>query len=44
MAACAGVAIQLLAVLTSALDGGEWSASWPGRFMVDGRLDRPHKW
>jgi hypothetical protein len=27
-----GVEIQLLAFLTSALDGGEWSASRPGRF------------
>jgi hypothetical protein len=27
-----GVEIQLHAFLTSALDGGEWSASHPGRF------------
>jgi hypothetical protein len=27
-----GVELQLHAILTSALDGGEWSASYPGRF------------
>jgi hypothetical protein len=27
-----GVEVQLHAFLTSALDGGEWSASRPGRF------------
>jgi len=32
-----GVEIQLHAFLTSALDGGEWSASRPGRFTSQER-------
>jgi hypothetical protein len=31
-----GVEVQLHAFLTSALDGGEWSASRPGRFTPQG--------
>jgi hypothetical protein len=32
-----GVEVQLYAFLTSALDGGEWSASRPGRFTPQGK-------
>jgi len=32
MKGCVGVEVQLHAFLTSALDGGEWSAPRPGRF------------
>ena len=30
-----GVELQLQPSLTSALDGIEWSASWPGRFTPE---------
>jgi len=43
-----GVDVELHAFLTSALDGGEWSGSSPGRFTpektcypLDRRLGRP---
>jgi hypothetical protein len=48
-----GVKIYLHVFLTSALDGGEWSASRPGRFTPGGkslryplerRLDGPQSW
>jgi len=32
-----GLEVQLNAFLTSALDGGEWSASFPGRFTPGGK-------
>jgi hypothetical protein len=32
-----GVQVQLRAFLTSALDGGEWSASLPGHFALKER-------
>jgi hypothetical protein len=38
-----GVEIQPHAFLTSALDGGEWSASYPGRFTPRER-DRSTHW
>jgi hypothetical protein len=44
MKAYRGVEIELLKVLTSALDSDELSASWPGRFTAHGRLGGPHKW
>jgi hypothetical protein len=31
MRVCGGVEVQFHTILTSALDGGEWSASRPGR-------------
>jgi hypothetical protein len=34
MKTCGGVKVQLHALLTSALDGGEWSASSSGRFTA----------
>jgi hypothetical protein len=37
----AGVEVQLHAFLTSALGGGEWLASRPGRFTFDVRLQVP---
>jgi hypothetical protein len=38
----AGVEVQLYAFLTSALDGGEWSASCPGRFTPRERAPSTH--
>jgi len=46
------VDVQLHAFLTSAFDGGEWSASSPGRFILgkrpqdplDRRLGGPQGW
>jgi hypothetical protein len=35
-----GVEVYLRAFLTSALDGGEWSASRPGRFTPQGKSPR----
>jgi hypothetical protein len=40
----AGVEGSLQAFLTSALDGGEWLASHPGRFSPDRRLGGPQSW
>jgi hypothetical protein len=37
-----GVEVLLNAFLTSALDGGEWSASLPGRFISRGRSTGTH--
>jgi hypothetical protein len=37
-----GVEAKLHAFLTSALDGGEWSASRPGRFIPRGRAPGTH--
>jgi hypothetical protein len=41
MKACRRVEVELLTVLTSALDRDELSASWPGRFTARGRLVDP---
>jgi hypothetical protein len=37
-----GVEVQLHEFLTSALDGGEWSASDPGRFIPRERAPDTH--
>jgi len=37
-----GVEVQLHAFLTSALDGGEWSVSRPGRFTPRKRAPGAH--
>jgi len=37
-----GVKVQLHVFLTSALDGGEWSASHPGRFTTRERAPGIH--
>jgi hypothetical protein len=37
-----GVEVQLHSFLTSALDGGEWSASRPGRFKPKERAPGTH--
>jgi hypothetical protein len=37
-----GVEVQLHAFLTSALDGGDWSASRPGRFAPTERAPGTH--
>jgi hypothetical protein len=37
-----GVGVQLHAFLTSALDGGEWSATRPGRFTPKDRALGAH--
>jgi hypothetical protein len=37
MKTCEGVGAELHKFLNSALDGGEWSASRPGRFIHGGR-------
>jgi hypothetical protein len=37
-----GVEIYLQAFLTSVLDGGEWSASHPGRFTPGVRIAGTH--
>jgi hypothetical protein len=37
-----GVELQLRALLTSALDGGEWSASRPGHFTSSERAHGTH--
>jgi hypothetical protein len=42
MEACGGVDIQINIFLTSALDGGEFSASRPGRFTPGERAPGTH--
>jgi hypothetical protein len=37
-----GIEVQLHAILTSVLDGGEWSASRPGRFIRVERAPGTH--
>jgi hypothetical protein len=37
-----GAQAQLPSFLISALDGGEWSASHPGRFISEGRFPVTH--
>jgi hypothetical protein len=37
-----GVEVYICVFLTSALDGGEWSASRPGRFTPRERAPRTH--
>jgi len=43
MKTCGGMEVQLHEFLTSALDGGDWSASPPGRF-TPGRNKVPIGW
>jgi hypothetical protein len=42
MNTCGGAEKQPLAFVTSALDGGEWSASRPGRFTLEERATEWH--
>jgi hypothetical protein len=42
MKAYGGVEVQNYNVLTSALAGGEWSASRPGRFIQEERAPSTH--
>jgi hypothetical protein len=42
MKTCRRVEVQLHAFLTSSLDGGEWSASWPDRFTSMKRVFGTH--
>jgi hypothetical protein len=42
MKACGGVDVQIHIFLTSALVGGEWSASHPGRFTPGERAPSNH--
>jgi hypothetical protein len=42
MKACEGVDVQIHILLTSALVGGEWSASRPGRFAAKERASGTH--
>jgi len=42
MKTCEGMEVCVHAFLTLALDGGEWSASRPGRFILRGKTPGTH--
>jgi hypothetical protein len=39
-----GVEVESCSFLTSELDGGDWSTSWPGRFIPENYPRQPLTW